>query len=278
MAMNSTRRKLAIATWDAPREGNIYGKLTVDAEELMDYIQHKRETTGKRITVTTIVGLAVARALAKSPGLNGYIRFGQFYEHKTVDITFLVALEEGADLAKATVRDAGPMSLVDMTDSLMTRAARLRAGKDDDFNKAKGTIKLLPTFILKPLVRLTGWMASSMGWSVPALGVERFAFGSAIITSVGMFGLDEGYAPPTPFARVPVYVLVGAVKQRPTVHNGEIVARRQLTITATVDHRYMDGFQGGTLAKTIRRLLEHPWEIDGEEEPTAKAVETPVNA
>jgi pyruvate dehydrogenase E2 component (dihydrolipoamide acetyltransferase) len=29
--MMSTRRKLAISTWDAPREGNIYGKLTVDA-------------------------------------------------------------------------------------------------------------------------------------------------------------------------------------------------------------------------------------------------------
>ena len=271
MATNSTRRKLAISTWDAPREGNIYGKLTVDAENLMDYIQQKRESTGQRVTVTTVVGLVVARALAKAPGLNGYIKFGTFYEHKTVDITFLVALEDGADLAKATIRDAGAMPLADLTKNLTERAGRLRAGKDDDFNKAKGMIKLLPTWLLRRLVRATGWMASSMGWSIPALGVERFAFGSAIITSVGMFGLDEGFAPPTPFARVPTYILVGAVKQRPVVYNGEIVARRQLTITATLDHRFIDGFQGGVLAKMIRQLLENPWEIDGDDppEPTA---------
>lgn len=30
---NGLRRKLAIATWASPREGNIYGKLTVDATE-----------------------------------------------------------------------------------------------------------------------------------------------------------------------------------------------------------------------------------------------------
>ena len=35
----------------------------------------------------------------------------------------------------------------------------------------------------------------------PGLGLEAFPFGSAVITSVGMMGLDEGFAPPTPFAR-----------------------------------------------------------------------------
>jgi pyruvate dehydrogenase E2 component (dihydrolipoamide acetyltransferase) len=29
MAKMSTRRKLAIATWRSPREGNIYGKMTL---------------------------------------------------------------------------------------------------------------------------------------------------------------------------------------------------------------------------------------------------------
>ena len=265
MGMNSTRRKLAISTWDAPREGNIYGKLTVDAEALMDYIQAERERTGKRVTVTTVVGLVVARALVKTPGLNGRIRLGTFIPHDTVDITFLVALEEGADLAKATVRNAGAATLSMLTDELAERAKRLRAGKDDDFEKNKSIIRLLPTWLLKPMVRLTGWMASSMGWSIPALGVERCAFGSAIITSVGMFGIDEGFAPPTPFARVPLYVVVGMVRQKPAVIDGEVVARRQLTITATIDHRFMDGAEGGALAKTVRRLLEHPSEIDGGE-------------
>lgn len=265
MKSNSTRRKLAIATWDAPREGNIYGKLTVNAEPLMEWIEQRRAATGERITVTSVVGLVVARALAEAPGLNGYIRFGRYIQHDSVDITFLVALEDGADLAKATVRGADKLSTQALTAQLRARAERLHQGKDDEFNKNKGTIKLLPTWLLKPLVRLTGFLASSLGLSIPALGVERFAFGSAIITSVGMFGLDEGFAPPTPFARVPTYVLVGAVKERPAVVNGTVVVQRQLTITATLDHRFIDGFQGGVLAKTVRRLLENPELIDPSE-------------
>jgi hypothetical protein len=38
-----------------------------------------------------------------------------------------------------------------------------------------------------------GWLAGSLGVDVPPLGVESFPFGSAIITSVGMFGIEEAY-------------------------------------------------------------------------------------
>jgi pyruvate dehydrogenase E2 component (dihydrolipoamide acetyltransferase) len=110
-------------------------------------------------------------------------------------------------------------------------------------------------------------LTSSLGISLKGLGLEAFPFGSCIITSVGMFGLDEGFAPPTPFARVPVYVLVGAVQERPAVVDGAIVPRPQLTLCATVDHRFMDGYQGGVLAKVVRDVLANPWQLGGAERP-----------
>jgi len=77
-----------------------------------------------------------------------------------------------------------------------------------------------------------------------------------------MFGLDEGFVPPTPFARVPIYVLVGAVSDRPTVVDGEIIVQKQLTITATLDHRFVDGFEGGRLAKIMRSVFEDPRQLE----------------
>jgi len=70
--------------------------------------------------------------------------------------------------------------------------------------------------------------------------------------------LDEGYVPPTPWAHVPVYVLIGAVRDRPTVVDGALGIRKELTITATIDHRFVDGFQAAGLAKTVREVLEDP--------------------
>ena len=83
-----------------------------------------------------------------------------------------------------------------------------------------------------------------------------------MITSVGMFGLDEGYAPHTPFARVPIIVLIGAMRDTPIVQDGEVVIAPMITLTATIDHRYIDGSQGANLAKTIRAFFEDPFGED----------------
>ena len=52
----TTRRKLAIATWDAPREGNIYGKLTVDATQALAYIQRQVNEAGDGFDWDKVLG------------------------------------------------------------------------------------------------------------------------------------------------------------------------------------------------------------------------------
>jgi pyruvate dehydrogenase E2 component (dihydrolipoamide acetyltransferase) len=258
----STRRKLAIATWSSPSEGNIYGKLTVDITEALAYLEHLRQATGEKVTITHLVGKACGEALKQAPTLNGYLRLGAYVPHKTVDVSFLVALEEGGNLAKAKMCDIDKKSVADIARELRELAERLHRGADDGFNKSQGPVKLLPTWVLRPVLWATGLLTSSFGVSVPGLGLEAFPFGACIITSVGMFGLDEGYAPPTPFARVPVYVLIGAVRDSAAVVDGQLSIRKQLTLTATLDHRFIDGYQAGVLARVVRDVLTNPWQLE----------------
>lgn len=261
MGKMTVRRKLAIASWDAPREGNIYGKLTVDATEALAYLAHVRETTGEKVTITHLVGRAVGDALKQAPSLNGRILFGRYIPHDQVDVTYLVVLEGGKNLAKAKIDNIDTKSPADIAIELRELAEKLRSGKDDAFKKSQGPLAMLPTWIIRPMVKLTGWLTAALGIEVSALGLEKFPFGSCIVTSVGMFGLDEAFVPPTPFARVPVYVLIGAIKDKPAVLDGQLCIRKQLTITATIDHRFIDGFQGGVLAKVVRDRLEDPWQL-----------------
>ncbi len=259
--MNETRRKLAIATWSSPREGNIYGKLTMDAGEALAYVEHLRKTTGEKITVGHIVGKAAAMAMKSAPGLNGRIVLGKYVPHETVDVTFLVALEDGRDLAKTKIARADEKSITEIAGALREGAGRLRGGKDPDFEKSKGIVQALPSWLLRPIVWTTGFLTGALGMA--AFGLEAFPFGSCIITNVGAFGVDEGYAPPTPFARVPVLILVGTVREQPAVVAGKVVPRPLVTITATVDHRFIDGAQLGVLAKVLRKGFEQPWTLDG---------------
>lgn len=267
------RRKLAIATWSAPREANIYGKLTVDATQALAYIESLRARTSAKVTITHLVGKAVAMALAQAPTLNGRVILGRFVPFDSVDVAFLVSLEEGQDLAKAKVCNVDQKSVMDIAAELRERSQRLRKGGDAGFEKSKDAIRALPSWALRPVVWMTGFLSGGLGLKLPALGVEPFPFGSCIVTSVGMFGLDEGYVPPTPFARVPLYILVGAVRRQPAVEtvagpNGtveKVISVPQLTITATIDHRFIDGAQLGTVAKVVRSILEDPWQLEPSE-------------
>lgn len=259
----SVRRKLSIASWAAPQEGNIYGKLTLDVTEALRYLEWLRQKTGEKVTITHLVGRACGEALKEAPSLNGVIRFGAFVPHRTVDLSFLVTLEGGNNLAKAKVTDVDKKGVADIARELRELAERLRAGKDEQFKKSQGPLALLPTWIIRPLVQLTGWLSGVLGLAMPAFGLESFPFGSLIITNVGVFGLDEGFAPPTPWAHVPTYVLMGSVREAPAVEEGKLVVRKQVTLCATIDHRYIDGAQGGILAKVVRRVMENPWSLEG---------------
>jgi pyruvate/2-oxoglutarate dehydrogenase complex dihydrolipoamide acyltransferase (E2) component len=274
--MNSTRRKLAIATWKAPAEGNIYGKLTVDVDDALQYIEWLKHQSGEKVTITHLVGKAVAMALAQSPGLNGIIRFGRYVQHPTVDVAYLVALEEGKNLAKAKICDLDKKSVVDVARELKALATKLHKGEDEQFKKSQGPLQILPTQLIRPLLTLTGYLTGVLGISVPALGLEAHPFGACVITNVGVFGLDEGFAPPTPFAHAPVYVLVGAVRDNVVVRDGQVVVRKQMTICATIDHRYMDGAQGGVLARVVRDVLERPWQLEGRDGPPPQIPENPA--
>jgi pyruvate dehydrogenase E2 component (dihydrolipoamide acetyltransferase) len=259
MAKMSVRRKMAIATWQRGREGNIYGKLSLNGTELDAYIKYKRTELGKRVTVTHVVGKAIGMALKSSPGLNGIIRRGRYVPHPEVSVAFLVALEDGKNLAKVKVDRIDEQSIEALTDRLGNGALTLRNGDDANFNKSMGPIKALPTFAVRWLINIVGFLTGVMGFSFKGLGLEAFPFGSCIITSVGMMGVDEAYVPPTPFAYVPLYVLIGAFRDEPVVIDGALAVQKRLTLTATIDHRYIDGAQGAIFARRAREVLEDPW-------------------
>jgi pyruvate dehydrogenase E2 component (dihydrolipoamide acetyltransferase) len=206
--------------------------------------------------VTALVGAAVGRALAAEPTLNGRIAFGRYIPFDDVVVSFLVQMDEGSDLAQVRVEGADAKTVAEVSRDLHARAARLRSGHDEAYERSKKTMQLLPTWALRRVLALSGFVTSGLGR--PAFGQPAFPFGAAIITSVGMLGIDEAFVPPTPFARVPVYVAVGAIRPMVFVEEGAPVVRPGITLTCTLDHRFVDGFQAGTLAREMRRCFSDP--------------------
>jgi 2-oxoisovalerate dehydrogenase E2 component (dihydrolipoyl transacylase) len=76
------------------------------------------------------------------------------------------------------------------------------------------------------------------------------------VTSLGRMG---GLAA-TPIINHPEVAILGINKavDRPVVHHGQIAVRRVLHLSASFDHRVVDGADGATFIQCIKDYLEHP--------------------
>ena len=254
----SNWRKIAPAMWSHPRDPQIYGDLELDAAPLLEFIEDTRSSSGAHVTVTHVVGRAVAHALGSHPELNCTLARGRFVPRDAVDISFVVAVEGGRDLSSVKVRNADEKSVGEIAKELAERAARVRTGTDADFGRTKRTIERTPPRLLRFGLRAADWLTGDLRLDLRRFGLPRDAFGSAMVTSVGMFGVQRAYAPLSPYYRVPFIVLVSEVAERPVVVDGTVTARPTLVLTATMDHRYLDGAHAARLANAVREYLADP--------------------
>ena len=52
------------------------------------------------------------------------------------------------------------------------------------------------------------------------------------------------------------------MREVPIARDGQVVVAPQVTLTVTIDHRFIDGFQAGTLAAEFRRVFADPRVLD----------------
>jgi pyruvate/2-oxoglutarate dehydrogenase complex dihydrolipoamide acyltransferase (E2) component len=262
----SSWRKLALNTWSTPDNATIYGALEIDVGKLDAYLRERSEQHGVKCTMTHAVSRALAMLLRRHPECNVLVRGRRIWLRRDVDVFHQVAVPSKtggqANLSGAVVRCADTKKVHEIAQELRQRAEAVRTDRDPELGRTQGLFRLLPGALLRTLLGLLGLV--TYRWNLRVPGSPRDAFGSAMVTSVGMLGIRLAYAPLVTFSRCPIVVLIGQVEDRAVVREGQIVIRPMCTVTATLDHRVLDGVQAGTLASEMQRLLEQPELLDKE--------------
>jgi pyruvate dehydrogenase E2 component (dihydrolipoamide acetyltransferase) len=269
----SAWRKITVGTWTQPTAANIYGTVEIDMSRALPYLDEVRERWGVKVTVTHLMAKAVALAMKELPELNSYMAWGRIYQRRNIDV-FLQVLtydEQGkADLSGVVIRDMERKDLVEVSQELQELAKKIRANQDPAMKKSKDAFKFLPWFMTRFFLNFTSFLLYTLNIDLSAVGLPKDAFGSAMVTSVGMFGVDIGYAPLVPYSRVPTVIVVGEIKKQPVVVDDQIVIRPMLPVSATLDHRLIDGVHAGKLIRTALRVFADPAQTIGW--PTAPPV------
>jgi pyruvate dehydrogenase E2 component (dihydrolipoamide acetyltransferase) len=243
--------------WPAPNDPQIYGAMDVDARPVLRFIEAAR-AAGHHVTPTHLVGRAVARALVAVPELNVRIRRGRAIPRLGVDIFFITAVAEGNDLSGVKITNVPERSAIEVARELAERAGAMKAGRDPDLAKSKSLMDRAPPRLLRAALRATAYLANDLGLDLPMIALRSHPFGSAMVTSVGMFGLPSGFAPLSWMYDVPLLVLVGEIASRPVVVDGKVEAGEVLPVAATIDHRYVDGWHVSRAMTAFRDYLANP--------------------
>jgi len=250
-------RRIADAMWSAPNDPQIFGALDVDAAPVLAAIARGREQ-GWHATPTHFVGRAVAHALAAVPDLNVQIRRGRVVPRSAVEVFFITSVAGGHDLSGVKITQIDRKSVAEVAHELAERSSSLKHGTDREFARTKKLMDRLPPYALRLALRISAYLTNELHVDLAPLGLHRSPFGSAMVTSVGMLGLPQGFAPLAWMYGVPLLVLVGEITQRPVVVDGKVVVRSVLPMTATIDHRYADGWHVSQLMVAFREYLAAP--------------------
>jgi pyruvate dehydrogenase E2 component (dihydrolipoamide acetyltransferase) len=258
-------RKIAVGTWQTAYDPSIYGSLRLRMENALRYIEDFRAATGKRITVTHLVAKTIAEALKRCPDANAILRFNRIYLRQSVDLSVLVVIkdEEGGtgkvDLSAVKLEGVDKLSLAEIADRIEAKVAKVRAREDKELEGTRQSMRLVPSIFMNFLMKAIGFLCYTLNLDMRWAGLPKDPFGGAIITNIGSLGLDLGYVPLVPYSHVPILACPGAVRDEAVVEDGKIVPGKVMDLSATFDHRLIDGAHAAALARTIRELFADPY-------------------
>ncbi|EPY4494527.1 2-oxo acid dehydrogenase subunit E2 [Klebsiella quasipneumoniae] len=85
---------------------------------------------------------------------------------------------------------------------------------------------------------------------------EEFQGGTFSVSNLGMLGVRQFDAIINPPQSA--ILAIGAGELRAVVRDGQIVARQQMTVSLSCDHRVIDGAAGAAFLRELKRLIEFP--------------------
>jgi pyruvate dehydrogenase E2 component (dihydrolipoamide acetyltransferase) len=254
-------RKIAGAMWRESNDPQIYGALEIDATAMLAFLESAR-AAGHRVTPTCLVGRALARALREVPDLNVRLSFGRAVPRDAIDIFFITVVGGGSDLSGVKVARTDEKSAVEVAADLAGRARSLKGGKDPGFERSKSLMNVLPTPVLRAALHAVAFVTGELGVAVPALSLEAEPFGSAMVSSLGSLGMPTAFVPLAWMYKVPLIVVAGEIADKPVAVDKRVEIRPMLPISASIDHRYVDGWHIGKLLKPFRAYLEDPAQFE----------------
>lgn len=249
---NNPRRKIMLSTWSDPVGPEIYGLFKTKYDNAEQYLNQIYNATGKRVSYIPLIFKAIAEMMKDLPDVNGRVAFGNYVPNKSIDISFFVHIPEKKISHPVCIKAVDTKSIVQIHDELEKEVQQVKSRKDNLF------LNYIPTCFRGVFSEVRVWLGVSLGLEVPFLGISSNSTGCSIVADVSASNLDTVYLPFIPALRTPTLFVVNGIRDEPWIVDGEPVVKKTISITATLDHRYLDGTRAAKGQNKVKDFLENP--------------------
>lgn len=116
--------------------------------------------------------------------------------YETVDVSCLVDIEGGKDLAMICVEGVDKMSVEEVASFIRGKTSKMKkASGGEEHKKQMKPFSFVPTFLVSFLIEVISFLTNKVGIQIKPLGLKRHAFGAACVTSLGSLGFEDATAP-----------------------------------------------------------------------------------
>jgi pyruvate/2-oxoglutarate dehydrogenase complex dihydrolipoamide acyltransferase (E2) component len=265
----TTRNVIIDSMIEGAKIHRVLGQTEIDVTLARECIRRMREE-GQNVSFTGRVLYCVGQSVGEFKEVHAVKKGGKLYMFDDVDVSTTIerVTTDGHKIpVPVIVRSSNKKSFAEISAELNTAKTAeftgMMLGKSREAKLASSFSKM-PYFIRNIVWRKTR--------NDPFF--RKKIMGTVILTSIGMFGPDGGWA--TAISPYPLEVVVGGIGKKPAVVEDRIEIREFMALTIGIDHDVVDGAPATRWTTRFCRLLQNACGLVPEPEETTS--EDPLDA
>jgi hypothetical protein len=241
-------------------ESAVYFDLPIDVTHTRTFIvSFNAAHPETKITLFHVVLWAVVQTLHRRPRLNRFIAGNRLWQRDGIWISYSAKkrLDDDSPIVVLKRRFDPEEDFDAMIGSLYAGLREGRSDKKSHVDKELGILLALPGPALRAVMAL-GKLANAFGMLPKSFIDGDPMFASLFIANLASLKMDAGYHHLYEYGNIPIFCVIGQIKEAPAVVDGQLVTRPIATLRFSYDERVEDGLYAQRSMELLKSLAEDP--------------------
>jgi len=223
----------------------VHGLAEFDITQAREAIRQKKARTGEALSFSAFFLTCLGKAIDQDKQMHAYRNWRNqliIFDEVDVNMLFEVEVDGKKTIRPHIIRGVNKKSIREIHEEIRTFQSQHQSSRESTF---------IDRFVLLP-----GFIRRLFLWALfknPRLIKEYY--GTVLVSSVGMFGMGNGWGIPVP--NHSLQLTLGGIGEKPGVVDHRVEVRKYMSVTVSFDHDVIDGAPAARFIQRLKKLIEN---------------------